>query len=263
MTHAKMDTLALLREKIRRIEGSEHPASGRLSTGVNAIDACLKGGLVRGALHEFFGAGSDRALAARPARFIASILARTDGPVIWASEDHLDLSAAGIRRSGLNLGRLICVTAVRGGLAALCEDIVRERGICALVADCRDSLTLTESRRLHLAAEKSGVTGFLIFRSAALAAAPPASASVTRWRIAGSPSSLSGETPSYSPVPGPERWAVDLIRHRSGSLGTWLINPADHDQTHSLPVAPALADRTLAQAPRSIQASDRAGALRA
>ncbi|MFT9198572.1 ImuA family protein [Gluconobacter oxydans] len=263
MTHAKMDTLALLRDKIRRIEGFEQTAAGRLSTGIPAIDACLHGGLTRGGLHEFFGAGSDRSLAARPTRFIASILARTDGPVIWASEEHLDLSAAGIRRSGLNLGRLICVTAIKGGLTALCEDVVRERGVCALVADYRTPLSLTESRRLHLAAEKSGVTGFLIFRSAALAAAPPTSASVTRWRVAGTPSPLSDDTASYSPVASSERWAVDLLRHRSGSLGTWLINPADHVQTHSLPVAPALADRALAQAPRSIQASDRAGALRA
>ncbi|MCP1247254.1 hypothetical protein NKW54_15160 [Acetobacter cerevisiae] len=72
------DTILLLREQIARIE-RHHGASGagrRLATGLDDLDDHLKGGLLRGALHEFCGVRQDRALCARPAHFAASILAR-------------------------------------------------------------------------------------------------------------------------------------------------------------------------------------------
>ena len=248
MHQDKTDTLALLREKIRQMEAPPPVSAQRLPTGFAAIDTHLGGGLARGCVHEVFSSGRDSLYGSRSAAFVAHVLARTTGPVIWASEDYPDLSAPGIRQSGLNPGRLLCVTTSKGGLEALCEDVLNERGICALVADIRTPLSLTQSRRLVLAAERSQVNGFLLCRTAGARSDPPASASMTRWRIGGSPSPLRTDLPSLSPVAGPERWSVELTRYRGGANATWIITPTRHEQTYSLPVASVLADRTASEA---------------
>ena len=190
MHQDKTDTLALLREKIRRMEAPTPVSTDRLPTGFAALDAHLDGGLARGCVHEVFSTGRDSLYGSRSAAFVAHVLARTTGPVIWASEDYPDLSAPGIRQSGLNPGRLLCVTTRKGGLEALCEDMLNERGVCALVADLRTPLSLTQSRRHVLAASRSQVSGFLLCRTAGAVSEPPASASMTRWRIGGTTQSL-------------------------------------------------------------------------
>lgn len=262
MHQDKTDTLALLREKIRRMEAPPPVSADRLRTGFAALDAHLDGGLARGCVHEVFSTGRDSLYGSRSAAFVAHVLARTTGPVIWASEDYPDLSAPGIRQSGLNPGRLLCVTTRKGGLETLCEDVLNERGVCALVADLRTPLSLTQSRRLVLAASRSQVSGFLLCRMAGAVSEPPASASMTRWRIGGSPSALRTDLPSLSPVAGAERWAVELLRHRSGPGGTWIITPTRHDPTYSLPVVGPLVDRATPETAES-PFTHRTGALRA
>ena len=262
MHQDKTDTLALLREKIRRMEAPPPVSADRLPTGFAALDAHLDGGLARGCVHEVFSTGRDSLYGSRSAAFVAHVLARTTGPVIWASEDYPDLSAPGIRQSGLNPGRLLCVTTRKGGLEALCEDVLNERGVCALVADLRTPLSLTQSRRLVLAASRSQVSGFLLCRTAGAVSEPPASASMTRWRIGGSPSTLRTDLPSLSPVAGAERWAVELLRHRSGPGGTWIITPTRHDPTYSLPVVAPLVDRATPETAAS-PVTYRTGPLRA
>ncbi|MFT8587075.1 ImuA family protein [Acetobacter papayae] len=226
MHQDKTDTLALLREKLCRMEPAQPLSADRLPTGFADIDAHLGGGLARGCVHELFSAGHDRAQAGRPAAFAAHVLAQTTGPVIWVSEDYPDLSAPGIRQSGLNPGRLLCVTTRQGGLENLCEDVLNERGVCALVADIRAPLSPARLRRLVLAAGRSHVTGFLLHRAAAFAAEPPASASMTRWRIGGGSALGRADFAAWSPVVGPERWSVDLLWHRDGPAGPWGITPA-------------------------------------
>lgn len=262
MHQDKTDTLALLRAKIRQMEAPPPVSADRLPTGFAAIDTHLGGGLARGCVHEVFSTGRDSLYGSRSAAFVAHVLARTTGPVIWASEDYPDLSAPGIRQSGLNPGRLLCVTTRKGGLEALCEDVLNERGVCALIADLRTPLSLTQSRRLVLAASRSHVSGFLLCRMAGAMSDPPASASMTRWRIGGSPSTLRTDLPSLSPVAGPERWSVELMRNRGGANGTWIITPTRHETTYSLPVAPPLADRTAPETAAS-PFTHRTGALRA
>lgn len=262
MHQNKTDTLALLRAKISQMEAPLPVSADRLPTGFAALDAHLDGGLARGCVHEVFSTGRDSLYGSRSAAFVAHVLARTTGPVIWASEDYPDLSAPGIRQSGLNPGRLLCVTTRKGGLEALCEDVLNERGVYALVADLRTPLSLTQSRRLVLAASRSQVSGFLLCRTAAAVSEPPASASMTRWRIGGSPSALRTDLPSLSPVAGAERWAVELLRHRSGPGGTWIITPTRHAPTYSLPVAAPLVDRATPET-AATPFTHRTGALRA
>ena len=85
MHQDKTDTLALLREKIRRMEAVRPLSADRLPTGFVAIDTHLGGGLARGCVHDVLSAGRDNLSASRSAAFVAHVLARTAGPGIWAS----------------------------------------------------------------------------------------------------------------------------------------------------------------------------------
>jgi protein ImuA len=86
-----------------------------------------------------------------------------------------------------------------------------------------ETLDLTASRRLQLAAEAGGVTAFVLRRwrlvdRAARDAAQPIAA-VTRWRIA----SLPAEGPAGIDL----RWRVELTRCRGGKPGSWIMEKAD------------------------------------
>lgn len=245
------DTILLLREQIARIE-RHHGASGagrRLATGLDDLDDHLKGGLLRGALHEFCGVRQDRALCARPAHFAASILARHPGQIVWLFGTPLDLHADGLHAAGLSPGRVICVEAASNGeVPALCEDILREKGLLALVAELDTPLTLTTSRRLQLTAETGRVTGFLLHRPAHRQRDRPLppSACHTRWRISSEPSILPFSPTALIPPPGPPRRRVELLRQRAGRPASWLFEVPEHDTPYSVSLASPVANRSVA-----------------
>ena len=119
-----------------------------------------------------------------PARLVR-VRTRTLKEALWASEQALGLSQA--------------------------------RVLCLVPHDAR--LTLTATRRLHLAAEKSGARCVLL-RFDPLSP----SAAWTRWRVAAAPShGDAGEL-------GRPRFAVSLARRRSGESGQrWLLEWNAHD----------------------------------
>jgi len=246
------DTIALLREQIARIERRHLCAtpSARLTTGWSVIDRHLGGGMLRGAIHEIASAGVDSVTASRPARFVAMLLSRHPGRIVWLSDRFPDLHAPGFAACGLDPGRLICVYSDPGDFPSLCEDVLRERGVIALVADIDRPLDLKASRRLQLAAEAGGVTGFLIQRRPDLRGADyrTGSAAHTRWRIGAIPSARSPTTVPSS-ITGPLLWQLDLLRQRGGRTGSWRIDITGQDAARSLPLAPLLAHGTLASRP--------------
>src|ERR1700723_3304768 len=55
--------------------------------GTDALDRALPaGGLLAGALHEVAGSGPDTEHGAAAAQFLAGVLARTEGPVLWVQQ---------------------------------------------------------------------------------------------------------------------------------------------------------------------------------
>lgn len=217
--------LAALRRAIARIErtGPADPADA-LPFGIPCIDAALPGGgLPTAALHEVAGIGIDIEFAAAPALFAAGLLARRPGPVLWILE-RPDLFAPALAAAGLAPHRVIYVEAGRGSALLAMEEGLRHPGLAGVVAEISTRLTLTASRRLHLAAQAGGAIALLLRRrlqpEGALAAA-------TRWRIGPEPSPP--PLPDFADTPGlgRRRWRLDLTRCRGGQTGSWLVEACD------------------------------------
>jgi protein ImuA len=245
---AERTLLPELRERIKRIERPAAARHGVIPFGVVAIDRALPdGGLARGALHEFLSAGGDEEDGALAAAFVANILGplatADDGMVLWCLT-RPDLYGPGLAAHGLDPGRVVLVRAPRDAeiLWAL-EDGLRAAGILAVVGEI-GALPAVASRRLQLAAERSGITAFLLRRwrdggQAARERALP-NAAMTRWRITALPSHpMRGE-----PGIGRLWWRVELLRCRGGEPACWEMEVPDARDHVSL--SAVLADRPAA-----------------
>lgn len=234
-----------LRAKIARIEhgaAATRPNS-TLPLGVAAIDQALPaGGLRLGALHETVGAGPDTEYGAAATLFIAGLLARMPGPVLWVLR-QADLFAPGLAGVGLHPDRVIFAEAGKDVLPAM-EEGLRHAGLAAVVGEVAGRLTLIASRRLQLAAEQSGVLAMVLRRSQGFddpVLAEP-TAAITRWRVVSLPSppalphapSIPGlATPDLgtprlgTPGLGRARWRLELTRCRGGEPGSWIVEACD------------------------------------
>ena len=127
-------------------------------------------------------------------------------------------------------------------LAAL-EDALGSAGVAAAVGEAGVP-DLTAGRRLQLACERRGATGFLIRRrpfggSAKGPGASGGSAAATRWTVGSEPS-----VPQDGDLGlGPPRWRAALTRCRGGRTGDWILEMSDG--AYPLRVVAALGDRQL------------------
>jgi protein ImuA len=238
-------TLRDLRERVARIGRSSARPDGSavLPFGLAPVDQALPGGgLALGALHEAASAGADTEHAAAATLFTAGILARMEGPVLWVLQQP-DLFAPGLACAGLQPERILFVEAGRHVLAVM-EEGLSQPALAAVVGELDGRMALAASRRLHLAAERSGILTLLIRRSRGFddpALALP-SAAVTRWRIAALPSPPVLPHAPETPGLGPARWRLDLMRCRGGEPASWIVEACD--ETGRLGLAADAADRS-------------------
>lgn len=212
-----------------------------LPFGACSLDEALPWhGLPLAALHEVEGTGREDGDSAAVA-FLAGILARLAParPVLWCLS-RPDLHAPGLALAGLSAKRLllVCTSSERELLWAM-EEGLHSRVLAAAVGEV-ETLSTAAGRRLQLAAEASGVTGFVLHRRSG---AVVASAAVTRWRVAALPSEpIAGE-----PGIGRPRWRIELLRCRGGMPAAWEVEACDaqHGATTShVTFSAALADRS-------------------
>jgi len=248
---ARQALLDQLRAKLARLDHPAPAARPILPLGVPAVDRALPGGgLARGCLHELCGA-PDRAAAAGFAAVLLGRLA-ADGHALWIGPRD-DLYAPGLAAQGLPPERLLVVQArARDTRLWALEEALRSPGLAAALAEV-DRLTLTQSRRLQLAAEAGGVTALLL-RPPAACDAP--SAAVTRWRITPL-ADATGDAPRTGRLRAwqPPRWRVELVRCRGGRTGAWAIAWREgglHEVTGALALAAEPGDRP-DQAPERVR----------
>jgi protein ImuA len=252
--------LAAVRAKVSALEGGARPDRGRLSLGAAAVDAALGGGLPLGRWHEIGGEAMETETGAAPAAFtalLAAPLARR-GWTVWVLRRD-DLWAPGLEGLGFPPERLIQVCA-RDEAEALgvMEDALATEGVTAVIGEV-EAVDLTAGRRLQLACEKRGGSGFVIRRRPFGGPSLPkgasreatGSAAATRWRVASAPS----EPPAGEFGLGAPRFAASLERCRGGRPGSWLFEAESAftggawNGTHPLRLVADLGDRQLAPAP--------------
>ena len=254
-TRPVTQTVAELRETLRRIEGDGHQRRPALPFGVHAIDERLAdGGLRLDALHEVAAATPCLGDDASATLFIAGIAARAWGPVLWVVRRR-DLFAPGLYQAGLAPHRVLYAEARDDDeLLAVMEEGLRHRGLGAVVGEARRA-GLAATRRLQLAAEGGRTIALLLkvhARARTAGGADPIgqpSAAVTRWRVAAAPSApLAGEGL------GRARWLLDLARQKGGEPFQQLVEAPDGTGRIALP-AKLAAGQAQARRPRAASAA--------
>ncbi len=253
---------AHLRQSLSAPSTPANDPAALFTLGVDAIDARLGGGLMRGALHEIFGAHADDAVAANGFALMLALRAgEGEKPVIWLRSDaavrrYGRLYGPGIAELGCDPASVIQVLAT-DDLAVLRAgaDSLACAGVGTVIIEIRGKarlLDLTATRRLALTAARSGVTALLVRTEAE----PMPSAATTRWQVASAPSlTLAGAAPGHS------RLAIKLLRHRSGypefeSYMEWnrdkksfATEIASHDES-ATPALPRALPADIARRPR-------------
>ena len=243
----KSGRVEALRRRLWALERAGRQSRAVLPFGLGPVDEVLPGkGLTLAALHEIAGAGGEEEVGAVAAAFLACILSglKPGLPVLCCLGDG-DLYAPGLAALGLDPQRLILARSPRTQEALWAmEEGLRNRALAAVVGEI-DALSLPASRRLLLAAEASGVTGFALrrWRSDRVAAAQrlAPNAAQTRWRVA----PLPGDVSAGEPGVGRPRWQVELWRCRGGVAGSWVMEACD--ATGHMSLVAAMADRSAAQ----------------
>lgn len=267
--------VAELRRRIDALEragsgdmaGKRTGSLGALPFGAPEIDDALPWrGLAPGALHEVSGPARDAAALGFVSALLARLAARAPGAVLWcrrrgASYESGDIYAPGLAAFGLDPSRLILLGAKQGRdvLWAMREGLSCPR-LLAVVGEVEEAAVgLTASRRLQLAAEKSGVGCFLLRRvppedgqsNITPGTAEEPSAALSRWRVRAAPS---GPVPGLEAAwdaqrwlgPGRLRWHAELRRCRAAASREWLVEW--HHETGNFTVAAPLCDRSVVPA---------------
>jgi protein ImuA len=231
--------LETLRQRVRLLERPSARHAASLPFGVAEIDAHLpEHGLPVAALHEVVGGGEDAGVSACATLFAAGIVGRLRGTVLWCAGAG-DVFGPGLACAGLAPDRVLYAEAADEKTVFLVmEEALRHAALAAVVGEV-SRLPMTASRRLVLAAEKSGVMAVALRRRSGGEDAP--NAARTRWRISALPSS-----PLPVPGIGRGRWQVELARCRGGTPNGWIMEACDAQGCLGVPAE--LGDRSAAAA---------------
>jgi protein ImuA len=234
MTHNLQTAIAHLKRLSASFKGQYHPGRA-ISLGLEIDRHLPQGGLAVGAVHCIEGTGFDTATAALPAAFAANCLSRLPqaGAMVWAySQD--EPNPLFLRRAGIAPDRMIFVSCRKHNeVLGVMEEALSAEGVAAAVGEVQ-SLSLRESRRLALRAERSGSIAFVIHRPwRARGTDTQGISCTTRWRIAPMPGA------SDEPGLGLPRWQLDLLYCRNGKPASWKVEW--NDEARSLRVVAGLA----------------------
>lgn len=214
-----LDDLRLELARIALRHGFAPEREAAFALGESEVDQFLGGGLNRAALHEVHASWADWSAAAGFGLALAR-RAAPSRPLLWARPDFLDdeagrLNGIGLAEFGVDPALLSLVrgrdaqAVLRAGVeAARCKSL----GAALIeIFGAPSVLNLTATLRLARAAEKSGVTLFLL-RVGLEDAQTASSAAASRWRARACPSRALAAN-----APGSPGFEITLLRHRGGA----------------------------------------------
>jgi protein ImuA len=174
-----------------------------------------------GAIHEFINEVPEHAAAS--GGFIAGLLKSlmlNGGSCLWISASRT-LFPPALKLFGVAPDRIIFIDLKKEkDVLWAMEEALKCEGLAAVIGEVSE-INLSQSRRLQLTVEKSGVTGLLIRNNIQKIAT---SACVARWQI----KPLISELEDGMPGVGFPRWKVELLKVKNGSPGSWDIEWANN-----------------------------------
>lgn len=218
MTHTKQQLIDKLKQDILLWQGFKSHQSGDSDTiGLGEIESAFpNGAFPKGVIHEFisilpeYSAACDGFISG-----LLSVLMQDGAGCVWISTGR-KLYPASLRNFNVEPDRIIFMdVATEKDTLWIMEEALKCDGLTAVIAEL-SGLTLTESRRLQLASEQSGVTGFVLRKNPAKAVNTIATA---RWKISPLPSHNEEDIPGI----GYPRWQVELLKVRNGNPGNWIL----------------------------------------
>jgi len=236
----KKDIFQKLQKEILSLQGFRAPSeSQRVAFGLGVIENAFPNQqFPTSAIHEFISSGKERAAATNG--YIAALLGRMmqrGGLCLWISQKRTIFPPA-LKFFGIDPGRVIFIDVKNDrDLLWMVEESLKCPALCAVAAEIQQ-INLTESRRLQLAVEQSGVTGLLHCVNPRIVSNTACHA---RWKITPVASTLEEDMPGM----GFFSWDVELLKVRNGEPGRWQLqwisgtfknirNPAEVTASHNL-----------------------------
>ncbi len=168
-----------------------------------------------GAIHEFTShAPTD---AASTTAFIASLtgkILKDGGLCFWVGADKKIFPSA-LKHFGLQPDRIVFINAKPKDALWIIEEAMKCEALSAVIGEVKE-LNFTESRRLQLAVERSGVTGFIHRINPR---GKNAIACTARWQIIPLPSVADDDLPGI----GYSCWDVQLLKAKNGRPAAWQV----------------------------------------
>ncbi len=213
--HQKTEILTRLRQDILSLQGYKPALSStKDGLGLGPINRSMPNAVFPlKAVHEFICTTGETATAA--VGFISGLLSsvmKKGNVCLWIGAGRRIFPPA-LKRFGIDPHQVLFVYLDKQKQALwTVEEALKCAALTAVVGEVAD-LGFTESRRLQLAVEQSGVPCFLLRRGCCNST----TASVTRWKITPLPSSQEANMPGV----GHPCWRVELLKVRNGKPGTW------------------------------------------
>ena len=229
MLTQKADIIFQLQKEILQLQGFRYKASDDLIRPVlGPIDSCFPNGIFPlASIHEFLtGSAEDVAATSGFISCLLSSLMSKGGASVWIGVSQAIFPAA-LKFFNVEPDKIIFInTRKPKELLWLVEEALKCEGLAAVIGEIAE-LTFTASRRLQLAVEQSGVTGFLIRNNSRNI---NTNACTARWKISSDPSKITGDD---IPGIGFPAWNVELLKIRNGKPGSWQMQWA-YNKLHSV-----------------------------
>ena len=216
--NAKKELLQKLQQDVLLWQGFKPHCTGNAERiGLGEIENSFPGGVFpKKAIHEFITIQPEHSAASDG--FIAgllSVLMENGAACVWVSTTR-HLFPASLSLFNVEPERIIFMDVQsEKDVLWITEEAIKCAGLAAVVAEL-NNVSLIESRRLQLAVETSGVTGFILRKDGNKKASTVATA---RWKVSPLPSVTQDGLPGI----GFPRWQVELLKVRNGNPGSFIL----------------------------------------
>jgi len=213
----KKSIASLLQAKINAMQGLGKLSQQAINPGFAPFNAAFpESTFPVGALHEFV--SYEPAHAASTTGFMTALVGKimhNGGLCLWISTER-KIFPVGLTHFGIAPDRIIFITIPKQkDKLWVIEEALKCEALSVVIGEMKE-LSFTESRRLQLAIERSGVTGFIHRHALRF---ENSVACTARWKITPLPSTNKDDLPGV----GYSCWNVQLLKVKNGRPDAWKI----------------------------------------